>query len=465
MNVKKIISIVLFFISVSLIAFGFYILNSNKYIFKTVLSKSLEMTVEKLYQNTDIIDELNGSDKFKITTNTKLNMDNESLLVLSGNINLSQNNLYLDLDSKMLGEDFIKIESLVNNENVYFKLKDAVDQFYYLPLDSMVEDINTKDYTSISDLTKDDMKVLTKHLEKSILQDLQDSDFEKNSETLTLDGKTYKTNQLSLNLSSKQVRQIVINLLNNIINDNKAIQVLQKIDSSITTNDIKDALSSFEMESSNANDTDVLNISFYISGVSDVVRVELLTLNNAIDSIATDNIKVTFDMYKNSSNNNVNKIVIKRNNEELFNIKLTQLNDTKTNLEILIKSENSNVTINGEYNETNESITFNVDLLNNNEKLGTLTYSMIRVAKNKEYRIDIKFNTVDNSIVFSTGNIVLLNENIPTIDMGGAVNINNISEEDSEKLMTYIYEKMSLLGLDSLLGSPEEEYEFEDIVE
>ena len=87
MNVKKIISIVLFFISVSLIAFGFYILNSNKYIFKTVLSKSLEMTVEKLYQNTDIIDELNGSDKFKITTNTKLNMDNESLLVLSGSIN------------------------------------------------------------------------------------------------------------------------------------------------------------------------------------------------------------------------------------------------------------------------------------------------------------------------------------------------------------------------------------------
>ena len=72
---------------------------------------------------------------------------------------------------------------------------------------------------------------------------------------------------------------------------------------------------------------------------------------------------------------------------------------------------------------------------------------------------------MDNSIVFSTGNIVLLNENIPTIDMGGAVNINNISEEDSEKLMTYIYEKMSLLGLDSLLGSPEEEYEFEDIVE
>lgn len=465
MNIKKIISIILFFVAVSLITFGFYILNSNKYIFKTILSKTLDMTVERLYQSNVIMDELNNSNKFKITTSTKLNMSSEEQLTLNGNINLSHNNFYLDLNSKIMGEDFIEIESLINNENIYIKFKDAIDKFYYLPIDSVLEDINTNDYSSISDLTKDDIKVLTKHLEKSILQDLGNSDFEKNSETLTLDGKTYKTNQLSLSLSSKEVRQIIINLLNNIINDNQAIQVLQKFDSSITANDIKDDLASFEIESSNASDSDALNISFYISGISDVVRLELLTLNNAVDSVATDNIKVTIDMYKNNSNNDVSKIVVKINNEEFFNINLTKLSDTKTNLEILVNDGIDTITIKGDYNKTTESIALNVDLLNNNEKVGILTYSIVRVVKNKEYKLDIKFNTLDNSMVFNTLNNVFLNEDIPTIDTSNVEDINNISEEDSEKIMTYIYEKMALLGLDSLLESPEEEYNFDDIVE
>jgi len=463
MNIKKIISIILFFVAVSLISFGFYIFNSNRYMFKTILSKTLDMTVERMYQSNDIMDELSDSNKVKITTSTKLNMSSEEILVLNANINLSHNNSYLDLNSKIMGEDFIKIESLINNENIYIKFKDAIDSFYYLPMDSILEDTNN--YSSISDLTKDDIKVLAKHLEKSILQDLENSDFQKNSETLTLDGKTYKTNRLSLNLSSKEVRQIIINLLNNIINDNKAIQVLQKFDSSITANDINNALSSFEIESSNASDSDALNISFYISGLSDVVRLELLTLNNAVDSVATDNIKVTIDMYKNNFNNDVSKIVMKTNNEELFNIKLTKLSDTKTNLEILANDGIDTTTIKGDYNKTAESIVLNVDLLNNNEKVGTLTYSIVRIVKNQEYKIDIKFNTQDDSIVFNCLNNVLLNEAIPTIDTNNAVDINNISEEDSEKIMTYIHEKMALLGLDNMLESPDEEYNFDDIVE
>lgn len=465
MNIKKIISIILFIVSVGLIISGFYILNSNKYVFKTVLSKSLEMAVEKMYQSNAIMDELGDSNKIKISTNTKLNINNEEMLDLNGNINLSQNNFYFDLNSKIIGEDFIKLESLINNEKIYFKLKEAVDKFYYVSLDSMPGGVNTENYSSISDLTKDDIKVLTKHFEKSVLQDLNNDDFEKNSEALTLDGKTYKTNQLSLNLSQKELRQIIINLLNNIINDNKAIQVLQKFDSSITANDIKDTLSSFEKESSDANDTDLLNISFYISGISDVIRVELLTLNNAVDSVVVDNAKLTVDMYKNNSNNNVTNIAIKENNEEFIKIKLIKENTSKTNLEITTNDGIDTITIKGEYNETIESIILNVDLLNNNENVGKISYGVVRLNKNKEYRIDIKFNTVDNSIVFTTLNNLFLNEDIPTIDTNNAEDINNISEEDNEKLNAYLEEKIALLGLDSLLGSPEEEYKYEDIVE
>ena len=462
MNIKKIISVILFVISVGLIISGFYILNSNKYIFKTVLSKSLDMLVENMYKSNEMIDDLNKADKFKITSNTNLNIDKHEKLSLKTDIAVANNMFYMDLNSKVDGKDFIKLESIVNNDNIYLRFKEAVDKYYYISLGDIAIDIDVDNYSSISDLTKDDIKVLTNHFKKSFLQDLNNDDFEKKSESLTFEGKTYKTSQLSLNLSQKEIRQIIINLFNNIINDNEAIQVLQKFDSSVTANDIKEALSSFEQESINANDNDLLNISFYISGLSDVVRLEILMLNSEADSVATDNIKLTLDIYKNSSNNNVTNIVMKENNEELFDIKLTKLSDNKTNFEVNLNDGLDNFILKGDYSETNSQIILNVDLLNNNKTIGSLSYNMSQVTKNKEYKLDIKFNTADRSIVFSNVNNILLNENIPARDMKGAVNLNNISEEDSEKIMTYIYEKISLLGLDSLMENPEDEYNFDD---
>ena len=68
------------------------------------------------------------------------------------------------------------------------------------------------DFSGMLTLEKKDLKVLVSLVEKSILQDLSNDDFENNSETLTINNQRYKTNHISLKLSSIELRQIIINL-------------------------------------------------------------------------------------------------------------------------------------------------------------------------------------------------------------------------------------------------------------
>lgn len=460
MNIKKMLSIILFVISVGLIVTGFYILNSSKYIFKTVLSKSLDTVIETIYKSNVILDDFNNSDKFMINTDTKFKMMEQEMFILTGNISVDKDNFYTSLNSKIKGEEFIKVESLINQEKLYFKFKDAIDKFYYYDFGEIIEILEVENYSSINELTKNDIKVLVEILEKSILQNLKNSDFEKNSEALTFDGKTYKTNQISLNLSEKELRQIIVNLFNNIINDNKAIQILQKVDNSITANDIKEALSYFEEETIDSSDNDIINISFYISGLSGIVKAELLTF---------DNTKITFDLYKNNANKNVTNMSIKESNVEVINIKLIEEDDIKTTFNIttfnMMTQDIKKMSINGDYSVTDESIVANVKLDYDNQTIGNLTYSILQVAKNKEYKIELKVGALVNMVDFSSVNTIILNEDIAIVNTNDAENIEEITEEDFEKINIYFNERMTLLGLDSLFEISEEEYDFEDIVE
>lgn len=456
--IKKIISIVLFLIAVVMIVTGSYILNSSKYIFEIVLSKSLDAAVDSMYTDNFMIDDIDFN-KYKITTDNSLNALGMKVFSINGDIYGNKNKLYLNLKSKMAFQDFIKLETIVDNSKMYFKLKDAVDKFYYIEFDNMLEE----DYSNIDLL--EEVKIITNHLKKSILKDLNNDDFEKNSETLMFDSKAYKTNKISLNLSGVELRQIIINFLENIINDNKAIQVLQKIDNSITVNDVKEYLENFKEKSVNAISDDVLNISFYISGFSDLIRLELLTLNREVDSVASDNLLVTLDKYKNQSNNNVLRCVFKVNNQDLINIKTINETKNKTNLEILVNDGSNSLLIKGDHSKYDAKIEINLSLKYDKEDLGTVSYLMERVNKDKEYNLEIKYNPTNNMMELVSINNIYLNEDMPNVDVSESTNFDDISEEDNEKLMTYIHEKLLLLGFGGLIENPEEEYNFDDIVE
>lgn len=459
---KKIISIVLFVISVAMIGFGFYTLNSNKYIFEMVLSKSLNYMVDGYYSNSLILDDMANIDKYKIITDTNLQSNGETQFSIDGDLYISNNKFYLDLDSNIVGKKFIGLESLVDSNRVYLKLKEAMDKFYYFDLTESDDEVNPIDFSGIVNLEKNDFSVLTNHLKKSIVEDLKNDDFDKNSETLTLDNKRFNTNRISLGLSGKEIRQIIINLLENISNDNKAIQVLQKIDENITKEDITNALNSFKEVTTQAVESDVIEISFYISGVSDVLRIEIITLSDDVDTVANDNLIVTIDNYKNNSNNQVMCISLKQNNLELMNITNKEIDDYKSNVEITINDGLDIISINGTYSKNSNNVDMTLDLLMNNTKVGDLVYKVGNISKNKEYRIEMNISSIDDSLTFSSVNNIYLNENIPNIDISDSDNIENITETEIERIQKYISDKLTALGLEDYLSSFENN---EDYVE
>ncbi len=450
---KKIVSIVLFIISVTMIGFGFYTLNSNKYIFETVLSKSLNYMVEVYYSNSLILDDMANIDKYKITTDTNLESLGEESFSLNGDLYISNNKFYLDLDSNIIGKKFIGLESLVDSNRLYLKLKEAMDKFYYIDLTESEDEVNPIDFSGIVNLEKNDFKVLTNHLKKSIVQNLKNDDFDKNSETLTLDNKRFNTSRLSLSLSGKELRQILINLLENISNDNKAIQVLQKIDENITKDDITKALNSFKEVTVEAVDSDVIEIAFYISGVSDVVRVEVITLGTEVDSVANDSLIMTIDNYKNNSNNQVTNISFKQNNLELMNITNKEIGDDKFSVAININDGLDTVSINGNYSKNSNNVDMTLTLLMDNAKVGDLVYKVSNVTKDKEYKVEMNISSIDYSLTFNSINNIYLNENIPNIDISDSDNIENITETEIERIQKYISDKLTELGLEDYLSS------------
>lgn len=458
---KKIVSIILFIISVVMIGFGFYILNSNKYIFETVLSKSFDYMIDSYYSNSLILDDMANIDKYKITTNTSFKFDGTETSSIYGDLYISNNKFYLDLDSNIIGKKFIGFESLFDNNKLYLKLKQAMDKFYFIDLtdeDMGATIFSTISTSGISSIEEKDLKILTNHLKNSIVQDLKNNDFEKKSESLTFDNKKINTSQISLRISVKELAQIIINYLENISNDNKAIQVLQKINKDITKNDITAILDNFKEVSKDSPDNDIFEISFYINGFNNILRFEFITLNTDIDSISSDNLIWTLDNYKNNANNRVLVMSLKQNNIELINFSAKESDGNKSIIEL--NTYDDSVNINGYYIKNTNSIDAVLSLLIGNEKIGDFSYKVKEISKEKEYKLEMNISSTDKSFVFNTVDNIYLNENIPNIDISDSDNIENITESEMERIKKYISDKLTELGLEDYLSSFENDDDY-----
>ena len=130
MNGKKVVSILLFVVALAMIGSGVYLMNSKKYIFETAVKEVFE-NLTKSGEDIFLLDELGSSDKYRITTDTSLTMMGEEFASVNGDLYISNNNLYLNIDSSLAGEDFIGLEGLVDEERIYFKLKEIMENFYY----------------------------------------------------------------------------------------------------------------------------------------------------------------------------------------------------------------------------------------------------------------------------------------------------------------------------------------------
>ena len=433
MNLKKIISIFLSIVAVTMIGFGVYIMNSSKYIFETALDNVFEFITNK-YVDTEVLD----YEKFKLTTNNKVTMSSMELANIDGDIYVDIPNFqfYVDLDSSILGEDYVALQGLLEDEKVFVKIKEIMTNFYYDEIE-IPDELKDMNYKQVK-LSKAEVELLFEHLKESILKDLTDKDFDKKSETIVIENKNYKSTKIGLKVTQKRLAKTIENFLTLIANDNKAIQVIQKIDKTITKDDIQKALDEFKANTSEFTNDEMFTFAFYIDGVSSLRRVEITSPINDVDSYANQ-AGIKLDLFENNHKQKTYLLTVYEGDNTELTFKMEYISKSKANLLFSV----ADVKIEGTMDNTKDTQTLDLSLVSNGTTLGTLNYTYKVVEKDKEYQIDAIID-VSSMLVITSNNTLLLNENVPDINTTGALPIEEMSEEELEELEEYFSEKMDI---------------------
>lgn len=440
---KKVVSVLLFVVAIAMIGSGVYIMNSSKYLFSTVLDGVFNYMTDEYVEMSSKINRL---DKYKITTNTSFSNNNEEIISITGDIysNIIDKKSYINLDSKFKGKDFVGIEQLLDEEKIYIKLKEVMEDFYYMNLDeqipTMTDSFNTEDYQQLLKLKQKEVKLFTKHLKSGILKNLTNKDFKKTSETLTIEGKNYKVSKISLELSEKKFALILKSILEEISKDSNAIKIIQKINKNITAQNIKDLADNINIEDlsdDSPNQTKMI-FSFYIENFTKLRRFEIRESYVEVDSIASNNTVFRIDLLEQDS------FILSYLEGVREVLKIKMENISKTQSKISFEMEGG-YAINGTFNTDEKNTQLNLNFIAEGKTVTTVLMKRTILTKNKEYKVDLTVEIPDMEMKFISQNTFLSNENIPNIDISSAKDIKEMSEEEQKEYLDYIEEKMSEL--------------------
>lgn len=450
MSGKKILAIVLAVVAVAMVGFGIYTMNSGAYIFKKAVSGVFDYVIDSYDEMTDELEEFNEFEKYKISTDNSLIMEDEEFVKLKGDMyfDTKANKSYLDLESYLSGEEFVKFETLLTKDKVYIKFKEALDKFFYTEFEQME--------MSFEGLDDEDFELLMNHLEKSILKDVSNKDIEKTSKSIKLDDKNHKTTMVSLGISEKRMATIIENLLKSISEDKKAIQVLQKFDKEITKNNIDDLLKELKGNTANLSTEILFDISFYVEGFGALKRAEISIPTGEMDGVSS-NVSLTFDVYKNKHKEKTYLFSIKAMGLDMCTFKVEYTSETKANVDF---NAADMIKVTGTLIEEKNNVTLNLELIVEEQKLGTFTYKDIVVKEDKEYKTEIIIEVNGEGLIVSTEevpsnikltsvNTLLVDEKMPNVVISNAVHMDDITDEDAEALDEYFNEIVETLGLNN----------------
>ncbi len=387
--------------------------------------KKVVDSINKFYQN---FTEKMSSNKAKgimsnniVGTNGKLSIELNSpdgALDKFKNIDLSydykedkeKNRASLSFDSSVNEEKFLEILALAKDDKLYFDLKNLLDKYYYV------------DYTFVPLLKSDDVSdilYITDIFKENVVKNITNDLFTKSNVEIDLDGKNVKVTKYTMNISNDLINKILTSSLNQIKNDKKAIDILAKYseqESSKITETIDEALNNVNEDKS----TYSIEYNMYVKNFINIVKHE----------IKIEDTSLAYQQY-----NDIKEYVISNDSTNFVDIKVNTKNRT-------ISGDISNVKLNGTYTNDNVKLsltdgnqTINLDCTNN------------ETLNNEEYGINMNLNMSVLSgkeevftAVINFKNTTSKEEKIDNVDVSKSVSADEISEEDTQTIMTKLIE-------------------------
>lgn len=417
-NKVTIFAIILSFISIGLLIFGFFLVSSDKVVMLQSIS-NLSSKFEKLFDDNELFDKLATSKDLGIKTNLTLTSDYANAsLVVDYLENKEDKKSKLNLDLSLNEEKLLSVDGVLANNNVYLYAKDITPTYYYTALEyvSVLSSLKGNDYDKIMSLLKDTVK-----------DSIDDDDIKKDKVEITYNGKTKKVNKLSYAITNKLVSDIITNYINALEKDK---HLLENIAGYIgkTTDEVKNELDNFKKELTYDKVEIGCYYNVYYYGFNKIVKYELVDVDNKpILSYQIDG-KEKIDFYANEVN--------------IISIEVTN-NKTQYDFSgFIINTEENNEKI--EFNGNVKGDTLTLMLVKDEVTVKLVITSTIDIKESNyiyKTKTDLSIISSDEEVSIGTLDINIeyyFNEKVD-VDLSNSVDISLITEEDITNIYSNLF--------------------------
>ncbi|MEG2028717.1 MAG: hypothetical protein RR050_02425, partial [Bacilli bacterium] len=350
----------------------------------------------------------------------------------------------VNIDSNIVdNNEKISISTIIKDKKIYNLVKDVYNTYYYK---NFINDFNIE-----NTLNANDYEYLIKIILKNINDNIDNKDFVTNKEKIKVLDKEKNAKKISYEITSKKVNEIGVKVFENILNDEKSLNILVKssgkdIDSLKKL--IKDEL--INLKKDNNGDKVRLFYNVFVTGINNIVKYELVVdekENNNKTVITIENEKNEYRLKVDTNsktiltlnfNNMENGKFDFTGNMETLLLKGSLLNNDKTN-KLHVELGTTEIE-NGVAFEINT----NEDVSNNNLKYKVNASIFIKSGlllneKDIKFAVNIDTNTIGV-------------QEMPLVNLDKSLEHNNISLEETENLKNKIIELPVVKSFSSMFG-------------
>jgi hypothetical protein len=312
--------------------------------------------------------------------------------------------IQVDLEKKLFdwvivaqyeNKDVINLEAIIQDEKVYFYLKDLYEKYIEVPTEYL-EDI---DLGSIFQTSKVDEK-LAKDVEKILKSKIENSELETEEVEIEVLGKDKKVNKSSMKLSVKELEDVCYDILDKVNEYQEDIE-------------IKEAIADMQEVLKDSEETEnYMNIDIYSEKTgNNIVRVDIALVNKEDDevilirAVKTDDKtwEIVFSINEDSTDvkdvTDMIKIVLKEENE----------NEGKISFTVMFEEEGMEATLNVKY-----KVEYNKDIEKKNIKESISAEDMTEADLMEIYENAQKNEILKSIIDMGVSTYNSVNSNKPT---------------------------------------------------
>lgn len=242
---------------------------------------------------------IDGNIKFDanipVDTQETLDVLKNLLFTFDGEIDMANSKGNISFNTKYKNDNVLNLKSYYEKNVVYLLLDGIFDK--YIKEDISVQNANEEINIPAVKIDPNDLQIIYSSMIDALKKEINDLEFKKENETITIDGKEIKVINNYVELHNKEINEFLVGIFNNLENDSKFTETLKKLSDIDIKTSFDEIVSSFNSE--NLNGT--YKISFYtdrnilkknLVSVRQLITIQGIPISFNIDKISDEEMNI-----------------------------------------------------------------------------------------------------------------------------------------------------------------------------